>query len=59
MHNRRSIRLQAPARNLYASAFSLDGRLEFNGMNLLQSQRSKIVFNYSWEKITKKTTRNR
>lgn len=35
-----SIRLQAPARNLYATAFSYDGRLDSNEKNLLQSQRS-------------------
>lgn len=34
-----SIRLQAPARNLYATAFSYDGRLDSNEKNL-QSQRS-------------------
>ncbi|KAJ7001536.1 LOW QUALITY PROTEIN: hypothetical protein NC653_011828 [Populus alba x Populus x berolinensis] len=41
-----SIRLQAPARNLYATAFSYDGRLDSNEKDLLQSQRSAIVFNY-------------
>ncbi|KAJ6365381.1 hypothetical protein OIU76_030201 [Salix suchowensis] len=41
-----SIRLQAPFRNLFATAFSYDGRVDSNEKNLLQSQRSTTVFNY-------------